>query len=300
LKVVIPELLPQFFELKTKSDYKIDLSDMKTKTGFVKVTLELSQLKPSFKDIKFWYKRKSFPKIEDEGHADVDLSAGEGMRVKVVWRIKAPTGHKPFTLSLIDVKCTVDKMDITVKDAKHDILDKLAMPIARGNIKQQIAQSVVDAIVGAVQPVNDTMNQWFATRPLGSIKDKVNDALHDAFENTNKALHDHPVDKTTAAVNDKLEGAKESAKKYYEDAKDKLADTKESMKEKVDEVKGMDKEDLKDKAEELKGKVADKASEMKDSAKEKVQETKAKVSKKVDNWDSQWSKNPTYASIVGK
>jgi len=230
LTVSVPDLLPKYFELQTKTDLQVDFEDLSSRSGYVKASLDLRKLKPIFKNVKFWFKKKTFPKIEDHGVLDVDLSAGEGTRIKVVWKIiTAP--NKPFSFSLVNVKCTVDKMDIDIKNAKHEFLDKMATSLFIGKIKASVAQAIVDGIVGALQPINNQMNQWFATRPINSIKEQANEQFHMAFDKTNAAIKDHPVDKLSAKAGDLYDAAaikaisvKETVKVQAEDMKDTIKD----------------------------------------------------------------------------
>jgi len=236
LVVCVPDLMPKSFELQTKSDMQIDLEDTKSREMSFKVQLDLAKLKPVFRDVKFWYKRKSFPKIEDRGTVDVDLSAGEGTRIKIVWKITS-SAEKSFTFSLVDVKATVDKMEIHVKNAKHEALDKVATSLFVGKIKQAIAQSIVDGIVKALQPLNDQMNQWWASRPVGTVTDRANAELHSAFDRSNQAIKDPERlrEKARDAIETtkyKVETGKDAIKDNVEDikvaAQEKLHDTKES------------------------------------------------------------------------
>jgi len=201
---------------------------MESKAAYMKVILDMNDLKPSFKDVKFWYKRKSFPKLEDYGTADIDLSSGSGARIKIVWKIESAP-ERAFALSLMNVKCTIDKMNVHVIDAKHNILDKIASTVFIGSIKKGVAQGIVDSVVGFVQPLNDQMNQWFATRPIESVKEKANEAFQEAFEKTNEA-----VKNSKEAVHDAYEVAKVKVNAAAENLKERAEDLKEDLKDKIE------------------------------------------------------------------
>jgi len=236
LTVSVPDLLPKFFELQTKTDLQVDFDDLSSRSGYVKASLDLRKLKPVFKGVKFWFKKKTFPKIEDHGLIDVDLSAGEGTRIKVVWKI-ITNPDKPFSFSLVNVKCTVDKMDVHIRDAKHELLDKMATSLFIGKIKAAVAQAIVDGIVGALQPINNHMNQWFATRPVNSIKDQANEQFHMAFDRANREIKDHPVDKLKEKASDAIEDAKIKAISMKENIKVQAEDAKETIKDTVQDAK---------------------------------------------------------------
>jgi len=240
LVVSVPDLLPRTFELQTKTDLQVDFEDLQSRNGYVKASLDLRKLKPVFKNVKFWYKKKTFPKMEDHGTVDVDLSAGEGTRVKIVWKIVTEPHSNPahpFSFSLVNVKCTVDKMDVEIRDAKHSVLDKIATSLFVGKMKSSVAQAIVDGIVGALQPINNQMNQWFATRPAHSIKDRANDAFHDAFDRTNAAIKDHPVDKLKDRASNAVDVAKIGAVAAKETIKVRAEDMAVAAKETFVDVK---------------------------------------------------------------
>lgn len=72
------------------------------------------------------------------------------------------------------IKAVIDKMDIKIKDAKHEyasfflfpykfsVIDKIATTMFIGTIKQQVAQAIVSNLAESLQPINDQMNNWFA------------------------------------------------------------------------------------------------------------------------------------------
>eukprot|EP01114_Cavostelium_apophysatum_P017672 TRINITY_DN5309_c0_g1_i3.p1 TRINITY_DN5309_c0_g1~~TRINITY_DN5309_c0_g1_i3.p1 ORF type:complete len:818 (+),score=309.46 TRINITY_DN5309_c0_g1_i3:123-2576(+) len=289
LVVSISDILPRSFELKTKSDLKVDLENNKADQGHLKISLDLAKLKPHFENIKFWYKRKSFPKIEDRGHLDVDLSAGEGTRILIQWKISNAVG-KPAAFSLVNVKCTVDKMDITVKDAKHEHIDKMAIPMFIGKIKQSVAQGIVDGVVGALQPLNDAMNKWFTTHPMNTLTDRANEQFHHAFDKTNQFIKDKPLDRAAENIKTNANVAKEAVKNKTENLRERAKDGVEQVKEKVQE--GV--EQVKEKVEEGKETLRESSKTTETSQSDDVDRTlnssfgAGGAAKESYAWDSKW------------
>jgi hypothetical protein len=237
-------------QLKTKNVLQLDIKEFETKRADTKVILEVDNIKPKFRNVKFWYKRKSFPKIEDEGVCDIDLSAGEGTKLRIIWKIKS-RANKPYTFSLMKVQCTISHMDIKIKEARHDILDKIASSLFIGTIKQSLAQSIVNNLVESLQPLNDAMNQWFSSRPLTSVVERANESLQSAVVQTQQYIQEKPIteriseateqlkEKLTFAKEDvqaKTEGAMERGKIQLEQGKEEVKQKFEKGKEKVQEV----------------------------------------------------------------
>jgi hypothetical protein len=116
------------------------------------------------------------PKIEDNGVADVDISQGTGLSLKIVWKLKSSAGS-PYQLSLLKCKCNIDRLSITVRSARHSILDKLVTKLFAGTIKRQVANAIVTNIIKTLNPMNTKFNEFFKSRPLSGMGERVNDGI---------------------------------------------------------------------------------------------------------------------------
>jgi len=270
LTLSVKDVLPHFFELKSKNLIVMDVKKLEPEKFKTKITMEVKQLRPLFKDMKFFYRRKSFPKISDYGTADVDLTGGEGTKIKVVWLLKGKS-NQPFLISLAKVKCVIDKLDITIKEAKHEILDRLAVTFFAGQIKKSIAQAIVHNIVQLTEPFNAKLNEFFQSKPLDRLGDATNVGLQQAYEST--AHYFQPVVETTKKV---LETAKEQAKEFIEHPIEKTEEALKQTKEKLTEGA----ERIKEGIETSKEKVEEKLEEGKEFGKEKLEEGKEFVEEK--------------------
>jgi len=204
LTFYVNDFIPEYIQLQTKSDTVVDVQNLETPKNELKVMLNIDRFRPHFENVSFWYKRKTFPKMEDHGIADIDLSAGEGTRIKIIWKIKSES-NKPFTFSLMKVKCVIDKMDIRIRDAKHDVLDKIATTLFIGQIKQSVAQAVVNNLVNSLQPLNDQMNKWFATRPVNTLMSNANERMKEQFDKGAEFLSEKPLEKVVETGRQVLE-----------------------------------------------------------------------------------------------
>jgi len=289
LSVGIANFIPETFDLRFKNHLKMNVKDLEAEQNNTRIVLDVKALKPHFNDVKFWYRRKSFPHIEDAGVVDVDLSAGEGTRVKIIWKIKSKH-NRPYAFSLMEVKCVVDKIDIKIKDAKHDILDRMAASLFTQAIKHEIADGIVNAIVDVLHPLNDSMNKWFASRPIGHITDQLNEKLHDKVSelnrSANKAIKNHPVDRlmdsameivenVEDAITDKVDRVIEKGEKIGA-AASAIGESASLLKRKAEKTLSEDhpglrelKEATMEKGSEIASKVGESASNLKDAALEK-------------------------------
>jgi len=146
----------------------------------VKIVMEVERIKALLREVKFFYRRKKMPRIEDHGVADVDLTQGTGVSVKIVWKLKTRM-NQPMLLRLLKVKCNIDRLAITVRSAKHNILDKLVTKLFAGQIKKQIANAIVNNLITSLQPLSVKLNELFKRRPMGSLVERANTGMKSTF-----------------------------------------------------------------------------------------------------------------------
>eukprot|EP01114_Cavostelium_apophysatum_P023779 TRINITY_DN906_c0_g1_i1.p1 TRINITY_DN906_c0_g1~~TRINITY_DN906_c0_g1_i1.p1 ORF type:complete len:861 (+),score=318.92 TRINITY_DN906_c0_g1_i1:123-2705(+) len=261
VSVQIPDIVPEHFRLRTKNILDINIKGLETEKNNTKVVMELTSLRPVFRDLKFWYLRKTFPRIEDQGIVDVDLSRGNGAKIKIIWKIKS-NANRPFAFSLMEVKCDIDSLDVRVKEAKHDFLDRLATTFFAANFRQSLAASIVNSLVDSLQPLNDQMNNWFASRPISSVYEKANVQLHNAFDSANAAIKDRPVDRLMEKAKDTLEYVKEGASDSISKAKDVISEKAAEARDYLTEQNP----GLVEKAAQVRDTIVDKAADLKNAA----------------------------------
>eukprot|EP01114_Cavostelium_apophysatum_P013898 TRINITY_DN346_c0_g1_i1.p1 TRINITY_DN346_c0_g1~~TRINITY_DN346_c0_g1_i1.p1 ORF type:complete len:702 (-),score=211.55 TRINITY_DN346_c0_g1_i1:100-2205(-) len=172
----VGDLLPEFINFRTKSDTQMSVNRLHSQKNSVKVVAEIDRIRANFKDIRFFYRRKRVPHIEDHGVCDVDLSQGTGMSLRLVWKLKS-TPNQPFVLRLLKVKCNIDRLTITVRNARHSILDKLVTKLFAGTIKKQIANAIVNNIIKTLTPMSTKLNELFKRRPMVGLAERANDQL---------------------------------------------------------------------------------------------------------------------------
>lgn len=176
LLLSVGDLLPEFVNFRTKSDTRMSVQRLGAQKSSVKVVMEVDRIRAYFKDIKFNYRRKRMPRIEDHGIADVDLSQGTGLSLRIVWKLQS-SPNLPMTIRLLKVKCNIDRLAITVRNAKHSILDKLATKLFAGMIKKQVANGIVTNIIKALEPMSVRLNELFKRKPLTGITERMNDGM---------------------------------------------------------------------------------------------------------------------------
>jgi len=174
--------LPDQIDFKMLNASHMDLKNEKKDASLHQMLLQVDHIKPEFKKLKFYYRRKSFPKIEDYGIADLALK-GDGACIRVIWTIESRAGGTPIA-QISEVKCTIDKLNIHIvgEATKHDWLDTLLLPIFSGMIKNKISNTLEEYLRSKLNEVNTNLNEWFASRPAHLLKQKADQALKETYQ----------------------------------------------------------------------------------------------------------------------
>jgi len=174
--------IPEQIDFHLRNDSHLDTSDSSKDTMRNILQFSVSNIKPEFRNFKFYYRRKTFPKIEDWGVADLLLS-GSGAAIQITWALLAKGGQNPVA-RLSEVNCTIDKLEfhISGKETHHDVLDKLMLPFVSGAIKNKVSGSIEDLLKAKLGEVNARLNEFFQSRPIETLKEKTNDAMQQQFK----------------------------------------------------------------------------------------------------------------------
>jgi len=128
------------------------------------LTMNLSNIVPSFERVKFNYQKKTFPKLSDNGVADVALR-GTGAAILLKWVIESSSDHTP-QVAIDTVKCQIDKLFIRIigKETKHSLMDKFALSFLKGTIKKKIQVGIEQALYSNIQSFNDRINMFLSKK----------------------------------------------------------------------------------------------------------------------------------------
>jgi hypothetical protein len=137
-------LFPNIFEVHGSTFMRLSPYGSIKDESHHTVTVTMSQIQADLRDCAFYYNKKSgFPKLKDEGLADVFLG-GDGITIKV--KIANAPNDSNHVFYVKDVNVKVDTLKFAIKDAKHSLLYKTLKPLATGLIKKQIAKAIGDGI----------------------------------------------------------------------------------------------------------------------------------------------------------
>jgi len=169
--------LPEQIDFHMRNDSHVDTQD--SAQDYIRNVLQfrISNICPELRNFKFHYNRKTFPKIEDWGVADMKIS---GASIQVTWSLVAK-GQEVPTANLTEVRCDIGRLDLKIVGEKthHDILDKMLLPFVTAPIKHKISTSIEDLLRTKLTDMNNQINDFFKSRPLETLKEKANEAMEE-------------------------------------------------------------------------------------------------------------------------
>jgi len=174
--------LPEHLDFKMLNSVHMDFKDDKKDVTNHQMLLQVEHIKPEFKQLKFYYRRKSFPKIEDYGVADLALK-GDGASIRVVWSVQTRADSQPVA-EISRVNCIIDKLSIHIvgEATKHEYLDAILAPLFSSMIKNKIASTLEEYLRCRLLDANKNLNEWFASRPAYHLKVKADQALKENYQ----------------------------------------------------------------------------------------------------------------------
>lgn len=177
-----PNLFPNVVSLESHNAFKFSPYEQLNKgldTHHHKFRLGLSQIQADIRDVRFSFRRKTgWPKIKDHGLADVIL-AGKGMSIDV--ELESVEKRRDSVVRVNHVHTSIDTLQFSIRDSKHDLLYKFVKSVATGTIKKAIQAAVDNAIRTAVGHLDDQLVQ---------VRNTVDDAKKSDETTRTQALKD--------------------------------------------------------------------------------------------------------------
>jgi len=107
------------------------------------LTFKLHHLQTRMENIRYWFRRNSFPKVEDSGLVDVGIVGG-GFNLKVKTLLRTTSTTPKFSIRA--VKVHIDRLDIRFHDAKYDWLLNMGTKLFRKRIQRQMELQIENKI----------------------------------------------------------------------------------------------------------------------------------------------------------
>jgi hypothetical protein len=167
------DIIPENIHLHLESDTDLSLKDIESKGSYTHLVIRLDKFRTELKDMKFFYKKKSFPELMDSGLVTFRI-AGDGATLQMVFTVEQNAGENPrlregyADFQIHNMEIEFDKSTLT-----HKVLMPMMTGWAKHNIQRQIEALVVNSLTGVVQKLSENLTQTLSqvNRPfLGGLE----------------------------------------------------------------------------------------------------------------------------------
>eukprot|EP01117_Protostelium_nocturnum_P011049 TRINITY_DN4005_c0_g2_i1.p1 TRINITY_DN4005_c0_g2~~TRINITY_DN4005_c0_g2_i1.p1 ORF type:complete len:674 (-),score=280.82 TRINITY_DN4005_c0_g2_i1:15-2036(-) len=167
----IPQILPDTLQITMNTDVQLAMNELAADKSSTIVELQADRVFAQIEDMKFAYIYKSFPKIQDEGIADVIVKRN-GMKVVIAWELETTGNH--MIISTKRVECVIDSLKIKVKQANHHkVLDKVITKVLKGAIRVAVQDQMEEyqrtLAKEIASKLNRVLSSIWTTKPKSAV-----------------------------------------------------------------------------------------------------------------------------------
>lgn len=149
------DILPDHVRIEVKQKTHLDRVASSSQ-NYTRILFTLDNVRTHMRNVRFWYRRNTMPKMTDEGFADVFLTRN-GARIRLAL-IANFNSQEPFTVE--GVKVTLDRFKIKVHESKHDWLYNAVTTLFRGRLRRDIEMKAEESIRNAFGTMNQQLGRF--------------------------------------------------------------------------------------------------------------------------------------------
>lgn len=155
----IGEILPDHIHFHIASDGEVNVQQLATENFVTRILITAHGIKTTMHNIKFWFRRKSFPKTEDEGWAEVAVG-GKGVRVLIQLTFSS---ERAIPFDVHAVRLTIDDLDISISDTRHDWLYSMFVSFYKSTLLEKLEIELQLRLRSIIYKINHQLNRLFDT-----------------------------------------------------------------------------------------------------------------------------------------
>jgi hypothetical protein len=191
------DVIPENIHFHLESDSDVSLKDIETKSSHTHLVIRLDRFRTELKNLKFWYKKKTFPELTDSGVVTIRIG-GDGARLNIVFTVdqnrednrpRLTEGYADFHIRHMDIE--FDKSTL-----KHDVLVPMMTTLFKQQIQSQIEKIVEHNLTSAIQKLGEQLTQTLS---------EVNRPFLGGLETARKALKQSEMAQVYGNRREKLE-----------------------------------------------------------------------------------------------
>jgi len=178
------EIIPDMVKFYSETEAQVNVRELSSDKGQTKVFLQVASIQLKLSDIHFRFTRKTFPKLSDEGTANLRVEGDQGFSLKLQLKVELAQPENVPRFHLQTVDADIQKLKIDIINAKHEFLLKLFAGIYQTKVKMMVEQNIEQKIKEVFGKIEGGLNQIFAKFPPSKLKDVVSQKANQALNSS--------------------------------------------------------------------------------------------------------------------
>jgi len=174
------DIIPENIHFSLESDSSISLKDLESAGSHTRLLIRLDKFRTELKDMKFYYKKKTFPELMDSGVVTFRIGGEQGARLNLVFTIDQKLGEVPVLADgYADFHIRQMEIDFDKSTLTHDVLVPMLTSMFKLQIKTHLEKLVENALGGVVHKLSDQLTQTLSAinRPIHGGIEKAMEAM---------------------------------------------------------------------------------------------------------------------------
>jgi hypothetical protein len=184
------EILPDHVHIFMSSDIDLNIKDLEADKARSRALLKITNMKTKIENVKFWYKRKTIPRIEDHGIADIALK-GEGASLYIHLQLGEPLFGDKNEFKFSKIRFDIDKLQIDIKETQHTILMPIIMAVMEGRFRRELENSIEERIKSVCHDIESGLNELLQKYPPSKLPSMISESMTSALPSTKKPTETH-------------------------------------------------------------------------------------------------------------
>jgi len=158
------DIIPENFKFHLETDSEFSFQDVELKGTHTYLVIQLNHLRTELKDVEFWFKKKTFPELEDKGRVTFRIK-GQGANLTLTYQVEqGPNDKLPRVMKgKADFDISNLEIEFDISTIKHTVLVPFLTQLFKLQIKLQIEKSVEQNLGSFLDKLGDMITGTIAT-----------------------------------------------------------------------------------------------------------------------------------------
>jgi len=194
------EIIPDQVKFYSETEANVNVRELSSDKSQTKVFLQVASIQMKLSDIHFRFTKKTFPKLSDEGTANLSVQGDQGFSLKLQLKVELAQPENVPRFHLQTVDADIQKLKIDIINAKHEFLLKLFAGIYQTRVKLMVEQNIEQKIKEMFGKIEGGLNQVFAKFPPSKLKDVVSQKANQALNSSSSSSSSTPSSSSSSSA----------------------------------------------------------------------------------------------------